>query len=161
MFASYANSMPGVTALLVEYDSWFNIKADGGLATSVTPSPSSLITLYSSSDVISNAEMTSQDLLVNSSSSLLLSAATNKSVAELSDCYSSSDWCGEDYDEYKVAVDVYLVLAVCVIGFLGNALTVAVLRSENDPTNTTNWLLQSLAVTDTIYLLSAIVIQVR
>lgn len=161
MAASSANSITGVTALPVEYDSWFNNKDVGGLATSVTPPPSSLITLYSSSDVISNAGMTSQDLLVNSSSSLLLSMATKKPRTELSDCYSSSDWCGEDYDEYKVAVDVYLVLAVCVIGFLGNALTVAVLRSDNDPANTTNWLLQSLAVTDTIYLLSAIVIQVR
>jgi multisubunit Na+/H+ antiporter MnhB subunit len=72
-----------------------------------------------------------------------------------------SDWCGAEYDAYKVVIDVYVVLAVCAVGFVGNALTVAVLRRDNDPTNTTNWLLQSLAFTDTLYLLSALVIQVR
>lgn len=79
---------------------------------------------------------------------------------KLRNCQPAGDWCGEDYDMYKVVVDVYVVLAVCVVGLVGNALTVAVLRRDNDPSNTTNWLLQSLAITDTIYLLSAIVIQV-
>lgn len=79
----------------------------------------------------------------------------------ISPCNPLADWCGAEYDAYKVVIDVYVVLAVCAVGFVGNALTVAVLRRDNDPTNTTNWLLQSLAFTDTLYLLSALVIQVR
>lgn len=51
----------------------------------------------------------------------------------------------EAYIAFRVAVDVYLVGALCVAGLLGNALSIAVLyrdRREDDKRNTTNWLLQ-------------------
>ena len=41
----------------------------------------------------------------------------------------------------------------------GNALTVAVLRLDPDKTNSTTWLLQTLAAVDTVYLASSVVIQ--
>jgi hypothetical protein len=51
----------------------------------------------------------------------------------------------EAYIAFRVAVEVYLVGALCVAGLLGNALSIAVLyrdRREDDKRNTTNWLLQ-------------------
>jgi len=45
----------------------------------------------------------------------------------------------------------------CVV--LGNALTVAVLRLDTDKTNSTTWLLQTLAAVDTAYLATCLIIQ--
>jgi neuropeptide Y receptor type 1 len=56
-------------------------------------------------------------------------------------------------------VDVYFVGILCVMGFIGNALSIAVLYRDHDKKNTTNWLLQTLAVVDTLYLFTCFFIQ--
>lgn len=58
-----------------------------------------------------------------------------------------------------IVIDVYLVTLLICFGFLGNALTIAVLCRERDKTSATNWLLQTLAVVDTLYLIACIFIQ--
>lgn len=64
-------------------------------------------------------------------------------------------WSAADI-KYRTAVDVYLVATLCVVGFVGNAVTVAVLRADPDGARqsncSTNWLLQTLALVDTVYL---------
>ena len=55
--------------------------------------------------------------------------------------------------KYKMIADVYVFLTLCVFGFIGNAITIAVLRKDPDRTTSpTNWLLQTLALVDTAYL---------
>ena len=48
---------------------------------------------------------------------------------------------------------------VCIVGFVGNILSIIVLRRDRDKKNTTNWLLQALAVADSLYLFASIFIQ--
>jgi len=60
---------------------------------------------------------------------------------------------------YRTVVDVYVVTALCVAGVIGNALSMIVLRRDRDRPNATNWLLQALAVVDTCYLLTCVLIQ--
>jgi len=48
---------------------------------------------------------------------------------------------------------------LCLIGFVGNSLTFVILRSDRDKNSTTNWLLQTLAVVDIVYLVACIFIQ--
>ena len=60
----------------------------------------------------------------------------------------------------RIFVDLYVMGCICIIGFFGNAVTVLVLR--RDPAranNTTNWLLQTLALVDTVYLMTCLLIQ--
>ena len=68
-----------------------------------------------------------------------------------------------DYDDggtLKTVVDLYVVVAICVLGFFGNAVTVLVLRKDpGRVNNTTNWLLQCLALVDTMFLLTCLLIQ--
>ena len=61
-------------------------------------------------------------------------------------------WSNTDV-KYKLIADVYVVLTLCIFGFVGNAVTIAVLRKDPDrAVSSTNWLLQTLAMVDTIYL---------
>jgi len=62
---------------------------------------------------------------------------------------------------YRLVVDVYLVSTLCVVGWVGNALSVAVLRRDRRhyKHGTTNWLLQSLAIVDTAFLATSVLIQ--
>ena len=121
------------------------------LANTVTITPSHDYSLHSSSWAIMNDTLNFTSLRNASNVTL---------QKQMAMCASKSDPCSKDFDMYKVVIDVYLVLVICAFGFVGNILTVAVLRRDNEATNTTNWLLQSLAFTDSIYLLSALVIQV-
>jgi hypothetical protein len=67
-------------------------------------------------------------------------------------------WSDSDV-EFKMAIDVYLVSVLCLIGFVGNAVTVAVLRADPDcARNSTNWLLQMLAIVDFVYLAACVFI---
>jgi len=63
------------------------------------------------------------------------------------------------YSFYRVIIDVYVVTALCVAGLLGNLLSIVVLNRDRDKPNTTNWLLQTLAVVDTLYLATCVLIQ--
>jgi len=77
-----------------------------------------------------------------------------------------SPWCNATkpagsptYLFYRTVVDVYVVSALCVAGVVGNLLSMIVLRKDRDRPNATNWLLQALAVVDTVYLLASVLIQ--
>ncbi len=61
---------------------------------------------------------------------------------------------------FRIVVNVFVVGVLCSVGFIGNALSVAVLRKDRDKKNTTNWLLQTLAVADTLYLIASVFIQI-
>ena len=64
------------------------------------------------------------------------------------------------YVQYKLFVDVYVISTLCVVGFVGNVLSFGVLcsnRHERRPTTTC--LLQTLAIVDTAYLFSCLIIQ--
>ena len=64
----------------------------------------------------------------------------------------SGGWSNADI-KYKLIADVYVVLTLCIFGFVGNAVTIAVLRKDPDRAiSSTNWLLQTLALVDTVYL---------
>jgi hypothetical protein len=66
------------------------------------------------------------------------------------------------YVRQRIILDVYVVSALCLIGFIGNALTIAVLRRDrlqDGASTATNWLLRSLAAVDTVYLVSCLFIQ--
>ena len=63
------------------------------------------------------------------------------------------------YVFYRTVVDVYVVSALCAAGVVGNLLSMLVLRRDRDRPNATNWLLQALAVVDTVYLLASVLIQ--
>jgi len=64
----------------------------------------------------------------------------------------SGGWSNADI-KYKMIADVYVVLTLCIFGFIGNAVTIAVLRKDPDRAiSSTNWLLQTLALVDTVYL---------
>lgn len=52
----------------------------------------------------------------------------------------------------KFIFDVYVTIFLCVVGIVGNSLTIAVLRRVPDKGNITNWLLQLLAIVDGSYL---------
>ena len=65
----------------------------------------------------------------------------------------------EGLRNYRIVVNVFVVGILCLVGFVGNALSIAVLRKDRDKKNTTNWLLQTLAVADTLYLCASVFIQ--
>jgi len=49
----------------------------------------------------------------------------------------------DDYDMFRLIVNVVLVSCVCLFGFIGNALTIATLKQDSrNRKKTTNWLLQ-------------------
>lgn len=64
------------------------------------------------------------------------------------------------YSRLRIVIDVYVVGMLCVVGLAGNALTIGVLRRDRDKkANSTNWLLQALAVVDSLYLVACAFIQ--
>ena len=60
---------------------------------------------------------------------------------------------------FRLVVDVCVVGLLCLIGFIGNTLTFIILRGDRDKNSTTNWLLQTLAVVDILYLIACLFIQ--
>lgn len=63
------------------------------------------------------------------------------------------------YGRQRVVLEIYVVSALCLIGFIGNALTVVVLSRTRGKATSTDWLLQTLAVVDTVYLVSCLFVQ--
>ena len=60
----------------------------------------------------------------------------------------------------RIILDVHVVGLLCLVGFVGNALTIAVLRRDwQDGSNATNWLLRTLAGVDTFYLIACLFVQ--
>lgn len=60
---------------------------------------------------------------------------------------------------FRIVVDICIVGLLCLIGFIGNSLTFVILRGDRDKNSTTNWLLQTLAVVDIVYLVACVLIQ--
>ena len=60
---------------------------------------------------------------------------------------------------FRITVYVFLGSVICLVGFIGNILSIIVLRRDRDRKNTTTWLLQALAVADSLYLLASVLIQ--
>src|SRR6218665_2736100 len=54
---------------------------------------------------------------------------------------------------------IYVITFLCFAGFLGNSVTIAVLRRDRDPQRqkSTNWLLETLAIVDIIFLACAFI----
>lgn len=63
------------------------------------------------------------------------------------------------YVMYKIIMDVYIVGILCLAGFIGNILSIVVLNRDKEKQNTTNWLLQTLAAVDIVYLIACLFIQ--
>jgi len=64
------------------------------------------------------------------------------------------------YTQYKLFIDVYVISTLCAIGFVGNMLSIGVLCSNRHERHvTTTCLLQTLAVVDTAYLFTCLIIQ--
>ena len=60
---------------------------------------------------------------------------------------------------FRITIYIFVGTFVCIVGFVGNILSVIVLRRDRDKKNTTTWLLQALAVADSLYLFASIFIQ--
>ncbi len=81
---------------------------------------------------------------------------TNSSVTELISCQGIPE--SKHLVRFRIAVYVFIVSFLCLVGFVGNAVSIVVLRLEKDKKNTTYWLLQTLAVADTLYLVASVFI---
>jgi len=53
---------------------------------------------------------------------------------------------------FQILTGVYLILPLCIVGCLGNLLSIAVLYRDRKSYNTTNFLLQTLALVDILFL---------
>ena len=103
-----------------------------------------------------NASMTTYHLANHSQ----WAANSTFSVQDLVVCNTTGSGLSHTYKMYRIVVDIFIVGFLCGFGLLGNALSIAVLRRDRDRRNTTNWLLQALAVADTLYLIACVFIQV-
>lgn len=59
---------------------------------------------------------------------------------------------------FRIIIYVFVIGFFCLFGFVGNAISITVLRKDRDKKNTTFWLLQALAVADTSYLFTSVFI---
>ena len=60
---------------------------------------------------------------------------------------------------FRITIYIFVGTFVFIVGFVGNILSIIVLRRDRDKKNTTTWLLQALAVADSLYLFASIFIQ--
>ena len=61
--------------------------------------------------------------------------------------------------QYNIAINVYVVGTLCVLGIAGNLLNIIVLGRDHTMHRTTGFLLQMLAVADAVYLVACVFIQ--
>ena len=59
---------------------------------------------------------------------------------------------------FRITIYVFLIGFLCLFGFVGNGISITVLRKDRETKNTTFWLLQTLAVADTSYLFTSVFI---
>ena len=59
---------------------------------------------------------------------------------------------------FRITIYVFIIGFLCLFGFAGNAISITVLRKDRDTRNTTFWLLQTLAVADTLCLFTSVFI---
>lgn len=60
------------------------------------------------------------------------------------------------FDRYNIVFNVVIVGPLCLVGFVGNALSLAVLRKDASIKSTVSILMQALAVADSFYLLTCL-----
>ena len=65
----------------------------------------------------------------------------------------------DTYGVFKIAVDIYVVLFLCIFGITGNVISILVLGRDNSVKRTTGFLLQMLALADVLYLVTCIFFQ--
>lgn len=63
------------------------------------------------------------------------------------------------YVNFRIALDVYILVFLCIFGISGNIVSILVLGKDNVVRRTTGFLLQVLAFTDIVYLVLCIFIQ--
>ncbi len=63
------------------------------------------------------------------------------------------------YVTFKIVLDIYILVFLCIFGISGNIVSILVLGKDNVVRRTTGFLLQVLAFTDILYLLLCIVFQ--
>lgn len=61
-----------------------------------------------------------------------------------------------DLNRYNMAINVYVLGILCLLGILGNLLTIVVLNRDDEKPKTTRFLLQTLATVDGFYLVVAV-----
>ena len=115
-----------------------------------------LLPLFDLSDVISDDWMTM-------AKNICVSVLSTSGISSYNNVYTSSRH-GSVLTPlpdrvFKVAVDVYVVLALCIMGLVGNALSFIVLRCDDDVKHATSWLLRALAIVDAFYLVTCLLIQ--
>jgi len=97
----------------------------------------------------------SQDPLIQSSLDALIQSSQDCGRSNVSKTATTS---AGDF-VFRIVIDVCIVGLLCLIGFVGNSLTFVILRGDRDKNSTTNWLLQTLAVVDIVYLVACLLIQ--
>lgn len=65
----------------------------------------------------------------------------------------------DTYSSYKLAIEVYIVLPLCIFGMSGNIVSIIVLGRDRTIRRTTGFLLQMLALADTVYLTTCLFFQ--
>ena len=69
---------------------------------------------------------------------------TNKTASQLD---------ADLYIDFRIVVNVYIVLSLCVTGICGNILSIVVLHKDRVMKKTTSFLLKALAFADLMYLM--------
>ncbi|ELT87578.1 hypothetical protein CAPTEDRAFT_209780 [Capitella teleta] len=72
---------------------------------------------------------------------------------------STDDIDGSTFRTYKVVIEVYFVGCLCAFGITGNIITILVLGKDCSIRRTTGFLLQTLALTDCLYLITCLFYQ--
>ncbi len=74
-------------------------------------------------------------------------------------CFDLRPSYSEKYIDFRITIEVYILPVIIGFGILGNLTSLAVLSKDNVMKRTTAFLLQVLAVSDTMYLLACLIFQ--
>ena len=82
------------------------------------------------------------------------SGSSSASATNATTCYSDPQ-----FRQVKIAIDVYVVVVLCIMGITGNIVSIVVLGRDRVVRRTTGFLLQALAFTDILYLTTCLFFQ--
>ena len=88
----------------------------------------------------------------NNSSSNISSNNENNRINFSIDSNCSVPHVDSEYCLFKTAIDVYVIIALCIFGLLCNTLSIVVLGRDRMMRDTTRFLLQMLSISDSFYL---------
>ena len=92
--------------------------------------------------------------IMNNTSLLESGASSNNGIA-----IATQDPISPTFVTFKIVLDIYILLFLCIFGISGNIVSILVLGKDNVVRRTTGFLLQVLAVTDIVYLVLCVFIQ--